>query len=149
MLRTHVPTGELFRRACGQTANRLQTAGRTIEQAAGMDPEPAGAPIAIASAINVAVGCWVVFSPLTLGYPGTESIAPTFATGAVVALFAYLRAERAARSALLSWVNSAVGCWLVASGLWLRHDLAASLNEVIAGGLIVTLALVSALTEHE
>lgn len=111
--------------------------------------DPFDDSIVISSALNVITGMWVVFSPLLLAYPVTEPPASTIMTGLVVALLAYLRADRAARSALLSWANAVAGSWLVASGLWLREDPVASVNEVVAGGLIVIFALTSAMTERE
>ena len=111
--------------------------------------DPFDDSIVVASALNVITGTWVIFSPLLLSYPISEPRASTIMTGVVVALLAYLRADRAARSPLLSWANAVAGTWLVASGLWLRDNPVSSVNEVVAGGMIVIFALTSALVARE
>lgn len=143
-------TKTTWSRPRGSRKNRAGRISATTDHDHRMEQnDPFDDSIVVASALNVITGTWVIFSPLLLSYPISEPRASTIMTGVVVALLAYLRADRAARSPLLSWANAVAGTWLVASGLWLRDNPVSSVNEVVAGGMIVIFALTSALIARE
>jgi hypothetical protein len=105
--------------------------------------------IVIPSAINVIVGVWLAVSPLVLDYRTGDPVFNDIACGLAIAVLAYLRAARAARTPLLSWANVALGAWLFTAGLVLDADPMVAVNESISGGLVFVLALMSALTARD
>ena len=113
------------------------------------EDEPLDDAITIPSAINVVVGVWLAFSPFLLGYELEDSRLNAIITGAAVALLAYLRAARAARTPLLSWANVVLGAWLVVAGLAVQSQPIPSINESISGAMIMFLGLTSALTARD
>lgn len=114
-----------------------------------MAPREYDDDVVVPSAINVLIGVWLCFAPFLVGYGLEDTRLNSIVCGVAIALFAYLRAARAARSALLSWANVALGAWLFVSGFVLHARPIPTLNETICGGLVALLALMSALTTRD
>jgi hypothetical protein len=105
--------------------------------------------IVMPSALNVALGVWLVFAPFLLSYGRGDRLINEVACGAVIALLGYLRAQRAARSPLLSWVNVLLGAWMVVSGALFAVTPAAAVNQAISGGVVCLLAFSSAVVARD
>lgn len=114
-----------------------------------MDRDGLDDDIVIPSALNVLIGVWLVFSSFLLGYGPDDTRVSTIVCGTVIALLAYLRAARATRPPLLSWVNVALGTCVFAAGLLAQSAPIPTLNEAISGGTVAVLALSSAVAAHE
>jgi hypothetical protein len=97
-----------------------------------------------ASGANVLAGLWLVISPLLLGYAPDDPVAHDMAIGAAIALLAAVRIAVAIWRPVLSWINAALGLWLLAATLWLAESATAAWNEGLVGAVVVVLAALSA-----
>lgn len=104
----------------------------------------ARAEVAGASAVNFLIGLWLIVAPWILGFDKEWAVWNAIGSGFVIAFVAFLRASGMRRATALSMLNAGVGSWLVLSALWLDQSLAAALNAIVAGGLVVVFALWSA-----
>ncbi len=91
--------------------------------------------------INALLGVWLILAPWALGFQGDSSAAANTAIVGLLLLAAALGAIFVPR-AWEEWTESALGLWLVLSPWALGFDtLAARANAVVAGLVILTLAL--------
>ncbi len=67
------------------------------------------------SAINVLLGIWLFFSPWVFGAADTASAWNAWIVGAVIAIFAGIRAANPVGPRILSWLNMALAVWVFAS----------------------------------
>lgn len=97
----------------------------------------------VASGANVVAGGWLLVSPLLIEY-GTAGIVNAIAAGGVVAVLASIRTAGGLKTAGLSWINVAIGIWLVASPFALGASTAAHWNFLAVGAVVSMCAFVSA-----
>ncbi len=94
------------------------------------------------SGVNLALGIWLIVSAATLALTGA-AVWNNVIFGIAIAALATARVskpEPATRAA--SWVNAAIGVWLVISPFALNFAARGAVwNNVIAGALVVVLAL--------
>ncbi len=110
----------------------------------------------VASVINILAGLWLIASPWI--YAGSRAVqglpggaAPIGAwnsviVGIVVALFAVIRLSSGAATAPLSWVNAALGAWMIAAPWVIGYagDPVRTWNSVIVGIIVLIMAIISA-----
>jgi hypothetical protein len=96
-----------------------------------------------ASGLTIVAGLWLIVAPFILGYGDGDPIWNDVVFGAVVAVIAVARVTGAYRAAWPSWLNALVGLWICASAFLLDASSAAVANDLIAGCLVLVLALVS------
>ncbi len=102
-----------------------------------------------ASILNLIAGIWLIISPFWMGF--WQAPAPlwnTLLVGIVVGLLALARAFYPAQNVVLSWVNLALGIWLIVSPFFLPAYpswTVAVRNDVILGIIVGVLAIWSAL----
>jgi len=104
------------------------------------------ARIRLASGANLLLGLWLIGAPFALGY-ATDAVPKWNAIGAglLITTFAAVRLGVPSRSAWMSWVNAALGAWLVAAPILLNYRPgAAFLNDVVTGLAIALFGLRSA-----
>lgn len=93
--------------------------------------------------LSILVGLWLIVSPLALGYEDDDATWLPIAAGALIALFAILRAT-GVRRVVLHFLAMAVGAGLIIGAILLTDTDLARWNGVIGGALAVFLAMVSA-----
>lgn len=110
----------------------------------------------VASVINILAGLWLIASPwIYTGSPAVQGMpggaAPIGAwnsviVGMVVALFAVIRLSSGAVTAPLSWVNAALGAWMIAAPWVIGYaaDPPRTWNSVIVGIIVLIMAIISA-----
>jgi hypothetical protein len=96
-----------------------------------------------ASGTALLAGLWLLLSPFLLSYRGADPAVVDAALGALMILVAVLRLTALRGQAWPSWVNVALGLWLVTSGLLIADSAVARCNEVVVGGLLVLVATLS------
>jgi hypothetical protein len=94
---------------------------------------------AVAAALNVIAGIWLIISPFVLGYTGADATWNPIVFGAVVAALALARLAGGVRAAGVSWINMAIGVWLFISAFWLASSSQASWNVGILGVIVFVL----------
>lgn len=114
-----------------------------------LPPRPPAAPdwrseVAGASGLNVIAGIWLIISPWVLGYTFADATWNPVVFGAIVGVFALIRAGGAYREAWLSSLNMAIGVWLFVSAFWLAQSVQASWNVAISGIVVFILGAWSA-----
>lgn len=100
-----------------------------------------------ASALNILAGIWLIFAPFVLRYADLREIAwSTSIVGILVALIAGVRVLGLHRAAAPSWVNAALGAWLIVSPFFFGGAGVATVvwSSVIGGAIIMLLAIGSA-----
>ncbi len=100
--------------------------------------------ISPASCLSFAVGAWLVLSPVTLGYAGSDPWWNPMGVGALVALMALARTAGAVGPAPWRVIIGLAGAWLVGSAAWLAVGSAAAWNLVLCGGAVLLLASATA-----
>lgn len=96
------------------------------------------------SGLNVLAGGWLIISPFLLNYSIDGNVWQQVIFGVAVAAFGLVRLA-APSQAWASWVNAAIGIWMVIAPWAIAGtSLAAKWNQVIAGLVIAGLALASA-----
>lgn len=100
-----------------------------------------------ASALNILAGVWLIFSPFVLRFTERSDIAwCTGIVGVVIALISVIRVSGAHRIGALSWVNAALGAWLIISPFVFGDENVPAVvwNSVIMGVIVMGLAIWSA-----
>ena len=102
--------------------------------------------VKLASGLNVLAGIWEVLAPFILGYaaeatPTTNAIL----VGLIVTVLAAIRFLGAYRAAWMSWVNAALGAWLIAAPFILGYFGTPRINDIILGIIIAFFGTWSAL----
>jgi peptidoglycan/LPS O-acetylase OafA/YrhL len=90
----------------------------------------------------LAVGAWLIASPLVLGYDAADDAWVPLAGGALIGAVAVLRATGAWRARALSALCIAVGAALVVSAPFVAAPIAGQWNQGLMGGAAIVLALV-------
>lgn len=98
--------------------------------------EPTGAGV-----VPFAVGLWLLAAPWVLGFESEGAAWNAIACGFAIAFLAFLRASGDLDSSLPGLSVLAVGAWLLLSSVLLDSSLAAALNAVLCGGVVVVLAV--------
>lgn len=104
--------------------------------------------IVVASGINLAMGLWLAVAPFALSFEQPAALWNSVAVGITVAALAAGRVFGGHRVALLSWINVALGIWLIISP-WLIGGVeegAVFWNHMIGGITIASCASSSALS---
>ena len=96
--------------------------------------------ISPASCLSFAVGAWLVLSPVTLGYAGSDPWWNPMGVGALIALMALARVAGAVGPALWRVIIGLAGAWLVGSAAWPAVGGVAAWNLAVCGGAILLLA---------
>jgi hypothetical protein len=100
--------------------------------------------------LTILLGLWLIVSPLALPYEEDDASWLPIAAGALIALFAILRAT-GVRSVLLHFLTMAVGAGLVVGAILLADTDLARWNGIVGGAVAFFLAMVAttAVTEAE
>ncbi|HEU4976198.1 MAG TPA: SPW repeat protein [Baekduia sp.] len=121
---------------------------RLMPAAGGPPPEGPGPDwrddVVTASGLNVIAGVWLIIAPFVLGYSNGDPYWNDIVFGAIVAVLALVRVSGAYRASELSWINAAIGIWLIGSAFWLDSTATAGWNDVILGAIVLILAALSA-----
>jgi hypothetical protein len=99
---------------------------------------------AVAGALNVVAGIWLIISPWVLGYGHGDAKWNPVVFGAIAAAIGLIRVIGGCASAPLGLVNAVIGVWIFVSGFWLATTNAAQWNSWILGAIVFVLGLVSA-----
>lgn len=118
---------------------------------------PAGPPperdwrsdVATASGLNAIAGIWLIIAPFVLGYRTGDPYWNDIVFGAVILVLGVVRATGAYRESWLSWLNALAGAWIFVSAFWLDNSSQAIWNDLIAGAVVVILALLSATASED
>jgi nitrate reductase NapE component len=94
-----------------------------------------------ASALNVLAGIWLVIAPWVLGYASVSSTWNDVACGGAVILLAAERASAPSRRPWLSFVNVAIGIWLIVAAFVLSSYGTEWANDIILGAIVALLGL--------
>ena len=97
-----------------------------------------------ASFLNVLAGFWLIVAPWVLGYPSSDPRWNDVIFGGAVAALAAVRISGAYRASVLSWVNAAIGIWLIVAGFTIENSYTAGANDVVLGAAVCLLGLWSA-----
>lgn len=103
-----------------------------------------------ASMLNVIAGAWLIIAPWALGY--SEVVAATWndvVVGALVIIFAAIRLSLPDRYPGLSWLNAALGVWLIIAPWAFQYGdvvVSAAWNDSLIGIAIALVAATSATT---
>lgn len=101
--------------------------------------------IKIASGLNLALGIWLIVAPFVLRYATEASPANDVTVGVIIAVLAAIRVFEAYGAAWVSWLNVALGTWLLVAPFILTYSSAAALwNDLIVGLLVICLGVWSA-----
>ncbi len=102
--------------------------------------------ITVGSGINLVLGIWLIISPFLLGHSDV-SFWNQIIVGLIIAVLAAIRAFGAYDAPWMSWVNVALGIWLIISPWVLGYSVVASAlwNDVIVGVLVIVLGAWSAM----
>lgn len=89
---------------------------------------------------NILLGCWLISSPITLGYRDFTMIWNDFAVGSLIVMLAVLTLQP--RFDLARWGLCAAGLWLLCAPLvfW-TTDPGAYANETIVGALVIAFSV--------
>ena len=104
--------------------------------------------VTAASDLNIIAGLCLIIAPFVLGYTRlTASMWNATIVGIIVAAIATMRVFGARTAGWLSWVNAALGVWLIVSP-WVFGNASNSRvlwNDIILGAIILVLGAWSAL----
>jgi hypothetical protein len=115
-------------------------------------PSPARAAggadaVRVASGLNVIAGIWLILAPFILGYwELSAAMWNNVIVGALVLVMAGTRAANPMAMPGLSWVNVALGIWLILSPFALGHAEYETIlwNNIVLGVIVASLAIWSA-----
>jgi hypothetical protein len=101
--------------------------------------------IGFASGGTLVLGLWLAISPWVLGYLTPAALWNSVIVGIAIALLASARLAMPTRvAAVPSWINVALGAWLIVSPFLLNYTLAGvTWNSVIVGALVAIMAFAS------
>ncbi len=101
--------------------------------------------VKIFSGLNVLLGAWLILAPFVLRYSHMLTSWISGIVGAIVMLLAGIRVVFPARMPGLSWVNAALGLWLIAAPLLLRFSTRSGSNDLLIGTALAVIGSWSAL----
>jgi hypothetical protein len=109
------------------------------------------AQVVTGSGLDAAVAAWLLLSPLFVGVAYVAAaLTNNIVCGCVILILAIPRFMGIYRQAWISWINCAIGLWVLISPWTLgfaRHH-AAMINNVVTGIVIAALACWSALAHR-
>ena len=133
------------------TVSGQEPRGRGVDSDALAQSDPASVPRATwrteikgASGVNLVAGLWLVLSPFVLAYRTADPVSIQVGVGGAVAILALLRATTALGKSWMSWANAAFGLGIAAVAVFLGDSVTARWNAIVAGALILVLAILSA-----
>lgn len=100
--------------------------------------------VRIGSGLNLLVGGWLVLAPFVLGYSTTSARFNDVVVGVAIATLASWRLMEPRRTPQISWINAALGLWLIGWTLWTFRSEPALWNDLVVGGLVFIGGVVSA-----
>jgi hypothetical protein len=117
--------------------------------------EPAAA--SVASGVAFVAGVWLALAPFALDYApaaeGFEGYWHDIVVGATIAVLALVRSLAPRHLPGLSLVNVVLGTWLVFAPVVLGYEpwpgsTTAAVNNIVVGGVVIAMALLSALATY-
>lgn len=101
--------------------------------------------VMIASGINLVAGIWLMVSPFLFGFTGSV-MGNLFFVGLLVAACSLVRMFTAETTGWLSWVDAALGAWLLVSPLFMATlPMAAFWNSIVLGVIVIVAGVYSAM----
>ncbi|MBW3549666.1 MAG: SPW repeat protein [Proteobacteria bacterium] len=94
----------------------------------------------LAQTALIVVGAWLMAAPAVLGHSGTDLGASDRVAGPVILATAYLSVFSITR--LVRWFNALPGAWLLVAPFVLDGTTAATVNDLVCGVLVLSLAWV-------
>lgn len=105
--------------------------------------------IRTASGINLVLGIWLILAPFILRYVVSSSVANDVTVGIIIAILAAIRIFGAYGAAWVSWLNAALGLWLIIAPFVLLYGSSAALwNDIIIGIIVLCLGVWSAMASR-
>src|SRR5690606_38736358 len=110
----------------------------------------AGGQIRTASAINLVLGIWLIIAAFTIAV-SEEAYWNDLIVGIIVLILAATRLSRPTEGTKpASWVNAAIGVWLIAAPFILSYETDQEMwNDIIVGVLVLVFAVWSASLTRE
>lgn len=107
-----------------------------------MEMEHEKAEIRTLSGVNFCLGLWLAVSPYLLGYVSSAARWNQTIFGIIVLTLSAIRfAAPYANTFWASWLNSAIGIWLILAPFLLNYvEPMAYLNEVVVGVMVTMIA---------
>lgn len=104
--------------------------------------------VTTASGLNVVAGLWLILAPFAFDYDADAAVWNDVILGVSVATIAMIRTSGAYREAWLSWLNGALGAWLIIAPFVLGYsdEGAALSNDILLGVIVAGLAAWSAVS---
>jgi hypothetical protein len=101
------------------------------------------------SGVTLVFGIWLTVAPFVLGYGDGDPYWNDIVFGAVIVVLALIRVSGAYGASWLSYLNALAGMWVFAAALWLDDSAVARWNDLVAGAVVMALALVSGATSDD
>jgi hypothetical protein len=120
-----------------------------------VDTDHRNPTVRFASGLNVLLGLWLIAAPWVLGYAGSPAMWNEVLAGIAVAAVAIVTLINPVRLAKVSWVNVALGVWLLIAPFVLQHGPPLAVvegvspalwNDIFVGIFVVVLGWLSAST---
>jgi hypothetical protein len=94
--------------------------------------------------LNVLAGIWLIIAPWVLGYSARDPKWNDVLFGAIIGIYALVRASGAFWDAWLSLINMVIGAWIFIAAFTIDSTMTASWNDIIVGAIVFALAASSA-----
>lgn len=108
-------------------------------------PPPDGrGEVSFLSGLNVLAGIWLIIAPWVLGYSANDPKWNDVIFGAIIGIYALVRASGAFWDVWLSWLNMVIGAWIFVAAFTIDSTTTASWNDIILGAIVFALAASSA-----
>lgn len=106
---------------------------------------PAKSSAKMASGLNLLLGLWLIIAPFIFSYATAAASSNDLTIGVTIAILALIRVFKVSGTSWASWVNVALGVWLLVAPFVLRYaDPAALWNDLIVGIAVICLGIWSA-----
>lgn len=100
--------------------------------------------VRVASGLNLLTGIWLVLLPSIIGFRHHDAAWNPIVFGALIAALALTRITDVAHTKVLSFINAAVGVWLVVSAFLLAQSPRAVATVALTGVAVMLFGLMSA-----
>jgi hypothetical protein len=102
------------------------------------------AQIHFGSGINIAAAIWLFIAPTYLGYPHILSRWNDIIVGLMLVVLAILRYSHPLHRFRISWLNAALGVWMVAAPYVLRYHVPTmQVSDWAIGAIVVFASIIS------
>lgn len=129
----------------GRRRGTLYDAPRPPQGAVPPPPPPDGRrEVSFLSGLNVLAGIWLIIAPWVLGYSRNDPKWNDVIFGALIAIYAFVRASGGFWDAWLSLINMLIGAWIFVAAFAIDSSTVASWNDIILGVIVFILAASSA-----